>query len=55
MVSMALHQVVRALTPFFTVVLTFVVYRTRYRRDLLCAIGVIFLGVFIYASKVACH
>jgi hypothetical protein len=51
MVSMALHQIIRALVPAFTVMLMLAFFGTQYRRNILFSLGVIFAGVFLYAAK----
>lgn len=51
MVSMALHQIIRALTPAFTVVICFFWMNKTYPKEVLASLGIIFLGVSIYALK----
>jgi len=51
MVSMALHQIIRALTPGFTVAICMVVQGKTYSRESIMAVMVIFLGVSLYALK----
>lgn len=51
MVSMALHQIIRALVPAFTVVIMLVWERKHYPPEILFSLAVIFAGVTIYAMK----
>eukprot|EP00056_Hartaetosiga_gracilis_P022256 m.29098 g.29098 ORF g.29098 m.29098 type:complete len:372 (-) comp9535_c0_seq4:901-2016(-) len=51
MVSMPLHQIVRALAPAFTVVISFIWLSKRYKQEILSSLAVIFVGVCIYAWK----
>eukprot|EP00911_Craspedida_sp_UC1_P001075 UC1_evm4s808 len=48
---MAMHQIVRALCPAATVILTYLLQGKRYSEDVLLALVVIFLGVVLYAGK----
>eukprot|EP00056_Hartaetosiga_gracilis_P010293 m.151151 g.151151 ORF g.151151 m.151151 type:complete len:356 (-) comp13291_c3_seq1:3341-4408(-) len=51
LVSMPLHQIVRALSPAFTVVISFLWLGRRYKKEILLSLFVIFVGVCIYAWK----
>eukprot|EP00049_Salpingoeca_infusionum_P012378 m.226265 g.226265 ORF g.226265 m.226265 type:complete len:339 (+) comp15167_c0_seq3:37-1053(+) len=51
MVSMALHQIIRALGPLFTVLISFFLQNKRYPVGILASLLVIFLGVTFYALK----
>ncbi|EDQ85279.1 uncharacterized protein MONBRDRAFT_29453 [Monosiga brevicollis MX1] len=51
MVSMAMHQIVRALTPMFTVIICSVWLSKSYSNNVLASLGVMFLGVSVYALK----
>lgn len=51
LVSMAMHQVVRALIPGCTVVLSFFILGKRYNNQILLSVAVIIAGVITYAAK----
>lgn len=51
LVSMALHQVVRALVPAFTVIIMYFWLHKKYSTQIHLSLLVIFLGVAIYALK----
>jgi len=51
MVSMALHQVVRALVPACTVAISFALLGKRYGTNILASLCIIFVGVIVYAAK----
>jgi hypothetical protein len=51
MVSMAMHQIVRALTPAFTVAICFLWLSKTYAWNILASLTVMFGGVSIYALK----
>lgn len=51
LVSMATHQVVRALVPGFTVAISFLWLGKSYSNKILQSLGVIFFGVCLYTSK----
>ena len=51
MVSMALHQIVRALTPAFTVLISGLWLGKSYPSTILASLAVMFMGVSVYALK----
>eukprot|EP00730_Choanoeca_flexa_P004925 TRINITY_DN11843_c0_g1_i2.p2 TRINITY_DN11843_c0_g1~~TRINITY_DN11843_c0_g1_i2.p2 ORF type:complete len:325 (+),score=97.40 TRINITY_DN11843_c0_g1_i2:3729-4703(+) len=51
MVSMALHQIVRALTPAFTVLISGIWLGKSYPMTVLLSLVVMFIGVSVYALK----
>eukprot|EP00040_Diaphanoeca_grandis_P000070 m.14266 g.14266 ORF g.14266 m.14266 type:complete len:323 (-) comp10066_c0_seq1:342-1310(-) len=51
MVSLAMHQMVRALVPGFTVAISFILLRKRYSPQVLISLGIIFFGVVTYSCK----
>jgi len=51
LVSMAMHQVVRALIPGCTVVLSFFILGKRYNNQIMISVAVIIMGVITYAAK----
>eukprot|EP00039_Didymoeca_costata_P020069 m.339949 g.339949 ORF g.339949 m.339949 type:complete len:331 (-) comp19045_c0_seq1:70-1062(-) len=51
LVSMAMHQVIRALIPACTVALSFFLLGKTYNTKILGSLVVIFLGVVVYAAK----
>lgn len=51
MVSMALHQIIRALVPAFTVIICYFMLGKTYPKEILASLAVIFIGVSVYAGK----
>jgi len=51
MVSMAMHQVIRALIPACTVVFSYLILKKTYSKNILFSLVIIFVGVLTYAVK----
>lgn len=51
LVSMAMHQMIRAFVPGFTVAFSFLILQKTYTQTVLLSLGVIFIGVCMYAVK----